>query len=100
MNKTTTEKLAEDFKVLIADVEELLKVTASQAGERMEPLRRRLEKMIEDGRKMLAERKTAWFPKVAKGDAATRSCSLENSWAGLVIASAIGILLGLLVRRR
>lgn len=99
VNEVTTRKLAEDFKVLIDDVEELLKATANQAGERIGDLRQRLEKKIEAGRKA-AERKTAWFTKVEMGKAGTKSCLFDNSWAGLVIASAIGVLLGLLVRRR
>jgi len=100
MNERMTSKLAEDFKVLIDDVEALLKVTANQAGELIGDLRQRLEKKIADGRRALAERKPTWFRRAEKGKAGTGSCLLENSWAGLVIASAIGVLLGLLVRRR
>jgi len=100
MNEITTRKLAEDFKILIDDVDELLKATATQAGERVGDLRQRLENKIEDGRKALAERRTAWFSKSEQGRSATDSCLLANSWAGLVIASAIGIFLGLLMRRR
>lgn len=95
MNEATTSKLAADFKVLIDDVEELVKATASQADACVGDLRQRLEKKIEDGRKALAERGTAWFPKLTAA-----SCLRENSWTPLVIASAIGVLLGLLLRRR
>ena len=44
MNEITTEKLSEDFKVLIDDAEDLVKATASQTGERIGDLRQRLEK--------------------------------------------------------
>jgi len=100
MNQIPTRKLAEDFKILIDDVEALLKVTADQAGERIDAVRQRLEKKIEDGRTALAERKAAWFAKSEKNQAGSQPCLLDNSWAALVIASAIGILLGLLLRRR
>ena len=35
MNQVTTRKLAEDFEILISDVEQLVKETTSQAGERI-----------------------------------------------------------------
>ena len=49
INKTTTAKLAEDVKVLLGDVEGLLKVTAAQGRERIEPFHLRLEKKVDDG---------------------------------------------------
>ena len=95
MNQATTSKLAADFKVLIDDVEELVKATASQAGARIDDLRQRLEIKIQAGRKALAERELGWFTK-----SAAESRARENSWTELVIASALGVLLGLLLRRR
>lgn len=84
MNEGTT-KLSADFKVLIDDVEELVKATASQAGEGIGDLRQRLEKKIEDGRKTLAEK--TWFQKAQEAKAGTESRLRENTWAGLVIAT-------------
>jgi ElaB/YqjD/DUF883 family membrane-anchored ribosome-binding protein len=97
MNEATTTKLAADFKVLIDDVEELVKATASQTSERIGDLRQRLEKEIEDGRKALAEK--TWFQKAQEVKAGKVSRLGENTWAGLVIATGIGVLLGLLLRR-
>ena len=64
MNEGTTTKLSADFKILVDDVEELVKATAGQAGERIGDLRQRLEKRIEDGRKALAEK--TWFQKARR----------------------------------
>lgn len=100
MNEVTTRKLAEDFKILIDDVEQLVKATADQAGERIGDLRQRLEKKIEDVRKALAGREIGWFQKSEEAKTGVKSCLREKTWAGLVIASAIGVLLGLLLRRR
>jgi ElaB/YqjD/DUF883 family membrane-anchored ribosome-binding protein len=96
--ETNTTKLSADFKVLMDDVEELLKATASQAGERVGDLRQRLGKSIEDGRNALAEK--AWFQKAQEAKAETESRLRENAWAGLVIATGIGVLFGLLLRRK
>ena len=100
MNQVTTRKLAEDFEILISDVEQLVKETTSQAGERIGDLRQRLEKKIEDGRKALAGREIGWFQKSEEVNTKAKSCLRENTWAGLMIASAIGVLLGLVLRRR
>jgi len=97
MNEGTTTKLSADFKILMDDVEDLVKATASQAGERIGDLRQRLEKRIEDGRKALAEK--TWFQKAQEAKAGTVSRVRENTWAGLVIATGIGVLFGLLLRR-
>jgi ElaB/YqjD/DUF883 family membrane-anchored ribosome-binding protein len=79
------------------DVEELVKATASQAGERFGELRQRLEKEIAAGRKALAEK--TWFQKAREAKTETESRLRENTWAGLVIATGIGLILGLLMRR-
>ena len=97
MSEVSTRKVAADFKIVMDDVEELMKATASQAGERIGDLRQRLEKRIEVGRKTLAEK--PWF-KAAGEKVQAASRFHENPWAGLAVATAIGVLLGLLLRRR
>jgi ElaB/YqjD/DUF883 family membrane-anchored ribosome-binding protein len=98
MNEVSGRKLAADFKIVMDDVEELIKATASQTGERVGDLRQRLEKKIEDGRKALAEK--TWFQTAEEAKARTESRLRENSWAGLAVATGIGVLLGFLMRRR
>lgn len=100
MNEATTGKLAADFKILIDDVEELVKATADQAGERIGNLRQQLEKKIVDGRKALIEREFGWFAKAKQAKKRSEPTPPEYAWTELVIASAIGVLLGLLLRRR
>jgi ElaB/YqjD/DUF883 family membrane-anchored ribosome-binding protein len=100
MNEGATRKLADDFKVLIDDVEGMVKATASQTGERVGDLRRRLESKIEDGRKALAERQKAWFQRRGDAETEAKSCFWENTWAGLAIATGLGVLIGLLLRRK
>lgn len=98
MSEVSARKLAADFKIVMGDVEELIRVTASQSGERVGDLRQRLEKKIEDGRKALAEK--TWFQTAEEAKARTGSRLRENPWAGLVIATGVGVLLGFLMRRR
>ena len=53
--EATRERLVSDFKVLINDAEELLKVTTGQAGEAIDTVRRRIEQSLEEGKQSLAE---------------------------------------------
>jgi len=97
MNEVSATKLAADFKIVMDDVEELIKATASQTGERIGDLRQRLEKKVEDARRALAEK--PWFKTAEETKTRTESRLRENPWVGLAVASGIGVLLGLLLRR-
>ena len=99
MSEITTNKLAEDFKVLIDDVEELMKATANQAGERIGDLRQRLEKKIDEGRTALAERRRTWFHKADESGTSGECCAIAGPWIPVAIAIGVGVVLGLLLRR-
>lgn len=98
MDDITTRKIATDFKLVLEDVEELVKATASQTGERITALRQRLEKKLEDGKKSLAEKN--WLQSAGEAKAQAESHLRENPWAGLAVATGIGVLFGLLLRRK
>jgi ElaB/YqjD/DUF883 family membrane-anchored ribosome-binding protein len=99
MNEVTREKLTSDFKALIGDVEELLKSTSSQAGERMVDLRQRLGKKLEEGKTVLSEQKNAFREKAEEGRASVEAYLREKPWITVGIAAGIGVLLGSLLRR-
>lgn len=98
MSDITTRKIAADFKLVLEDVEELIKATAGEAGERIGALRERLEKKIEEGKKLLAE--NTWFQSAEEKKAQAESRLRENPWAGVALAAGVGALLGWLIRRR
>jgi ElaB/YqjD/DUF883 family membrane-anchored ribosome-binding protein len=98
MNEVTTRKFADDFKVLIDDIEDFVRVTANQAGERIGDLRQRLTKGIEDGKKGIAAH--PWLKAASEAKAQTEACLRENTWTGLVVATGIGLIFGLLLRRK
>jgi len=100
MNEGTARKLVEDFKILIDDVEELVKATASQAGERIGGLRQRLGKKIEDVRKAAAGSEKTWSQAAEEAKARTEARLRENTWLAVALAAGIGVILGLLMRRR
>jgi len=100
MNDGTTGKLVEDFKVLIGDVEELVKATASQAGGRIADLRQQLGRKIEDVKKGLAGSEKPWSQSAEQAKTRAEACLRENAWVGLALAAGVGALLGYLMSRR
>jgi ElaB/YqjD/DUF883 family membrane-anchored ribosome-binding protein len=93
------EKLATDFRALIDDVEELLKATASQTGESAKELRQRLEKKLEEGRRVLSEQQKVFLEKAEEARISTEAYVRENPWSTVGIAAGVGLVLGLLLRR-
>ena len=99
MNEVTREKLSADFKAVIGDVDELVKATSRETGEKIADLRQRLGKKLEDGRKALSEQ----GPLRARAEEARASAEAylrEKRWAPLAIAAGIGLVLGFLLCRR
>ena len=99
MNDVTREKLSADFKAVIGDVDELVKATSRETGEKIADLRQRLGKKLEDGRKALSEQ----GPLRARAEEARASAEAylrEKRWAPLAIAAGIGLVLGFLLCRR
>jgi ElaB/YqjD/DUF883 family membrane-anchored ribosome-binding protein len=99
MNEITGQKLAEDVKVLINDAEELLRATASETGERIVGLRRRMEQKLVECKTELAEQEKAWLQKAGQMRASAVSCLRDRAWIKVAIAVGVGVVLGLLLRR-
>jgi ElaB/YqjD/DUF883 family membrane-anchored ribosome-binding protein len=99
MNEVTKEKLSADFKAVIGDVDELVRATSRQTGEKIADLRERLGKKIEDGRKALSEQGPL-SARVNQARASAEAYIREKRWAPLAIAAGIGAVLGFLLGRR
>jgi len=98
MNEVTREKLSADFKILIGDVDALVKATAKQTGEKIADLRQRLEEKIEDGRKRLSEQGPL-RSRVEEARASAEAHLHNKPWVALGIAAGIGLICGFLLRR-
>src|SRR5262245_37148091 len=90
------DKVVGDLKILVADAEELLKATMSQAGEKFAEARQRIEQSLSKGKRVLADgtlrQKSKETAKLA--DDYVRN----NTWSAIGIAAGVGLLLGLLIR--
>jgi ElaB/YqjD/DUF883 family membrane-anchored ribosome-binding protein len=94
------EKLMADLKLVVADAEELLKLTAHQVGEGSAGLRERLnERIVQAKHRLLDLQATATEKAKAAGHAADDYVH-EHPWKSVAIGAGLGVILGLLISRR
>lgn len=94
------EKLVSDMKLVISDAEEILRATASQAGEKVGELRERIQDRLRDAKVRLQDAEAALLDSTKKAARATDDFVQENPWRAVGIAAAVGLTLGLLIGRR
>ncbi|HVP08502.1 MAG TPA: DUF883 family protein [Burkholderiales bacterium] len=94
------DKLVADLKVVVADAEELLRATASQAGEKVVAARERIQASLATAKVKLGEAERAAVAKAKEAARATDEYVHDNPWQAVGIAAGIGVLLGLLIGRR
>ncbi len=100
MSTVHTEKLMSDLRVVIADAEELLRMTADQAGEGVADVRSRVQARMNQAKADLLHVQEAAVAKAKAAGHATDEFVHENPWKSIGIAAGVGLLLGLLVSRR
>ena len=93
------EKLVGDLKTLIGDAEELLKASANQAGEKFSVARQKIEQSLVEGKKSLADAEKLLVKKGKEAADVADDYVRENPWGAVGIAAAIGLVLGVLIRR-
>ena len=98
--EVSKEKLAADLKVVVADAEELLRATASQAGEKVGAARERIQVSLASARVKLAEAERAMLDKTKQAAKATDEYVHEHPWHAVGVAAVVGFLLGALITRR
>ena len=94
------DKLVADMKVVLADAEELLKATASAAGDRVSAARTRMEDSLRIARVKLAEAQEVVVDKAKAAARATDDYVHANPWRSVGIAAGAGLVIGMLISRR
>lgn len=100
MTDVTKEKLIADFKVVVADAEELLRATAGQAGDKVAEIRSRAQEHLARAKIKLAEAEDILVDKAKEVGRAADDYVHENPWSSVGIAAGVGFLVGLLIGRR
>jgi ElaB/YqjD/DUF883 family membrane-anchored ribosome-binding protein len=98
--ETSKERLVADLKTLINDAEELLRATASQAGDKISLARQKIEQSLVEGKKSLADAEKVLVERSKEAVDIADDYVRENPWSAIGIAAGLGLLLGLLLRGR
>ncbi len=96
----STDKLVQDFKIVVADAEELLKATATQAGEKVSAARERVRDSLHTAKVKLAEAEDVIVHEVKQTAHAADEYVHDNPWRAVGIAAGVGLIIGLLIGRR
>jgi ElaB/YqjD/DUF883 family membrane-anchored ribosome-binding protein len=96
----TKDKLVQDLKVVVADAEELLRVTANQAGEKAAVAREKIEASLERAKVKLGELEEVVIDRSKQAAHATDEYVHQHPWTAVSVAAGVGLLLGLLIGRR
>jgi ElaB/YqjD/DUF883 family membrane-anchored ribosome-binding protein len=98
--QATTDKLVSDMKVVMADAEELLRATASAAGEKVSAARAKMEDSVRAAKVKLAQAQGVMVDQAKAAAEATDDYVHAHPWKAVGFAAAIGVILGMLISRR
>lgn len=94
------DKLMADMKVVVADAEELLKLTANDVGEGTAGLRARLQERLNQSRQGLLDLQVAATEKAKAAGHAADDYVHAHPWKSVAIGAGVGLIVGLLIGRR
>jgi len=96
----TKEKLVEDLKIVIADAEDLLRATASQAGEKISAAREKVQDSLDRAKTGLGDIEDIVMDTGKQAARATDEYVQAHPWQAVGIAAAVGLVIGLLISKR
>lgn len=98
--EVSKEKLAADMRAVIGDAEELLRATASQAGEKVAAARARIQDSLGAAKQKLGQLGEVTAERAKAAAHATDEYVHDHPWQAVGIAALAGLALGMLISRR
>ena len=98
--EVTREQLINDFKVVIADAEALMKASADSGGEKVAELRSRAAQSISAMKERLGDVEHKMVERTKAAAKATDDYVHENPWSSIGVAAGVGLAIGFLLGRR
>jgi ElaB/YqjD/DUF883 family membrane-anchored ribosome-binding protein len=98
--KDGQKRLAQDFKAVVNNAEDLLRHAARDAGEGYNDARDRLEQSLKAGRAELESLEKAALDSARRAGRATDGYVHSHPWESIAIGAGVGLLLGMLIARR
>ena len=93
------EKLMRDLRLVVEDAEELLKATASQAGEKASAARERIQETLAAAKARLDAAESEVIEKAKQAAKATDEYVQDNPWKAVGVAACVGVIVGMLIGR-
>jgi ElaB/YqjD/DUF883 family membrane-anchored ribosome-binding protein len=100
MTAAQKDKLMTDLSLVVADAEELLKLTAGEAGDKASEMRRRMQDRMERAKSELAHLQDAAVARAKDAGKAADNYVHESPWTAIGMAAGVGVVLGMLIARR
>ena len=100
MDNTSKDKLISDMKLVLADVEDLLKAAAAATGETAAALREKAADKLKVATEKLSGLQDAALLKGKQAARQTDDYVHANPWQAVGVAAAVGFLIGLLASRK
>ena len=100
MSTVHKEKLMGDLRAVIAEAEELLRMTSDQGGEGAADVRSRVKARMNQAKADLVDLQEAVIARAKEAGHASDEFVHENPWRSIGIAAGLGLVTGLLISRR
>ncbi|MQY51840.1 DUF883 domain-containing protein [Rhodocyclus tenuis] len=100
LSSVNKDKLVSDLRVVVSDADEILRASASLAGEKVSELRERIQDRLRDAKLRLADAEAVLVDGTKAAARATDDYVHENPWKAVGIAGGVGLLLGIIIGRR
>jgi len=94
------DKLMADLRVVVADAEELLKLTAGDFNESTAGLRERLQQRLTDAKHSLLTLQASATEKAKAAGHVADDYVHEHPWKSVAVGAGVGLVVGLLIGRR
>ena len=99
-DKASTSKLMEDLHAVVRDAEALLKATAAETSEIIREARERAAESLRQAKAGLDDSEESMLKNARETVDKATSYVKDNPWQSLGIVAAVGVIVGLLLRRR
>jgi ElaB/YqjD/DUF883 family membrane-anchored ribosome-binding protein len=99
VSEASKEKLMQDFRLVVADAEDLLRATAGQAGEKVAAARERIQENLATAKARLTEAESAMIGEAKLAAKATDEYVHDNPWKAIGVAASVGVIVGMLIGR-
>lgn len=94
------DKLISELRTVISDAEELLRMTADEAGDGAASLRGRVKDRMNQAKDDLMRLQAVAMDRAREAGDAADEFVHENPWQSIGVAAGIGLVVGMLVARR